>query len=264
MAERIITRAGVKLWSQVSGPDDAPAIVFANSLGTDHSIWDQVITALPDGLRVLRFDNRGHGKSDAPPGPYTMGTLIADAEAILDTHQIRDCVFVGLSIGGMIAQGLAAKRLDQVRAVVLSNTGAKIGTPDSWMERVAKIEAGGIEAIADMVMQVWFSARFRQSDQLAHWRALLLSTPVAGYVGCCHAIAGADLITPTSGLRLPVLAIAGSEDGATPPDLVRETAALIPGSRFHLIRGAGHIPCVEAPGEYARALTAFLKEIGHV
>ena len=113
-------------------------------------------------------------------------------------------------------------------------------------------------------MARWFSRRFRNTPELAKWRNMLLRTPVAGYAGCSAAISGTDFISTTSGLRLPTLAIAGSEDGATPPDLVRETAALIPGSTFHLILGAGHLPCVEAPEEYARALTDFLQGLGHV
>jgi 3-oxoadipate enol-lactonase len=111
-----------------TGPRDAPTVVFSNSLGTDFRLWDAILPYLPEGLRVIRYDKRGHGLSTCPPAPYTMGALIHDAERLLDALSVRDCVFVGLSIGGMIAQGLAAKRLDLIRAVVLSNTAPKIGT----------------------------------------------------------------------------------------------------------------------------------------
>ena len=177
---------------------------------------------------------------------------------------MRGCVFVGLSVGGMIAQGLAVTRLDLVRAVVLSNTGAKIGTPQMWDERIAAVNAGGIESLADAVMERWFSASFRAAPELELWRNMLVRQPARGYAGCSAAISGTDFHTPTSGLRLPALGIAGDADGATPPDLVRETVDLIPGSRFHLIRGAGHLPCVEKPAEYAAALSGFLREVGHV
>jgi 3-oxoadipate enol-lactonase len=192
-----------------------------------------------------------------------MGALIRDAETLLDRLEVRDCVFVGLSIGGMIAQGLAVKRFDQVRALVISNTAAKIGTPQMWQDRIDAVRAGGIEALADPTMERWFSASFRSRPEMGMWRNMLTRQTVEGYTGCCSAIAGTDFLTTTSGLRLPTLAIAGSEDGSTPPDLVRETAALIPGSRFHLIKGAGHLPCVEKPGEYAEVLSEFLKETGH-
>lgn len=249
-------------WREDGDPSGAP-VVFANSLGTDFRLWDKVVPLMPKGLRLIRYDKRGHGLSSCPPGPYGMGALVRDAERLLDALGVRDCVFVGLSIGGMIAQGLAVKRLDQVRALVLSNTGAKLGTPQLWADRIAAIRAGGIEAIADATMERWFPAAFRAGAELPAWRNMLTRQPVEGYVGCANAIAGADFITPTSGLTLPTLAIAGSEDGATPPDLVRETADLIKGSRFDLIRGAGHLPPVDKPAEYAQALRSFLSSIGH-
>lgn len=244
-------------------PQGAP-VVFSNSLGTDLRLWDKVVPLLPEGLRLIRYDKRGHGLSSCPPGPYAMGALVKDVEQLLDHLKVRDCLFVGLSIGGMIAQGLAAKRLDLVRAVVLSNTGARIGTRAMWEERIAAVEAKGIEALADPILERWFSPAFRKTDELTLWRNMLTRQPVTGYAGCSAAIAGTDFITPTSGLRLPALAIAGSEDGSTPPDLVRETINLIPGSSFQLIRGAGHLPCVEAPERYAEILTDFIQSTGHL
>ncbi len=244
-------------------PSGAP-VVFSNSLGTNLHLWDKIIPLLPKGLRLIRYDKRGHGESSVPNAPYKMGALVSDVEALMEHLEVKDAMFVGLSIGGLIAQGLAAKRLDLVRTAVLSNTAAKIGTRDMWQERINGVKAGGVEALADAVMERWFSAKFRATPELAEWRKMLTDTPAEGYMGCSAAIAGTDFITPTSGLRLPVLAIAGSEDGATPPDLVRETADLVPGSKFHLIRGAGHLPCVEAPEDYARVLSDFLSETGHI
>ncbi|WP_317057540.1 3-oxoadipate enol-lactonase [Roseovarius rhodophyticola] len=246
------------------GPSDGPALVFANSLGTNLHLWDPILPHLPNGLRIVRYDKRGHGQSEVPPAPYAMGALVSDAEALLDHLKIRDCVFVGLSIGGMIGQGLAVKRLDQIRALVLSNTAAKIGTKELWQTRIDAVRAGGIASIADAVMDRWFSRDFLASPKLNTWREMLISQSDDGYIGCSAAIAGTDFYTPTSGLRLPLLGIAGSEDGATPPDLVRETVDLVPGSEFQLMRRAGHLPCVEQPETYAKHLTAFLRRIGHI
>lgn len=254
----------VQLHYRVDGDPDGAPIVFANSLGTDLRVWDAVVGRLPAGLRIIRYDKRGHGLSSCPPAPYSMGALVRDAERLLDHLQVRDCMFVGLSIGGMIAQGLAVKRLDQIRALVLSNTAAKIGTAEMWKERVQTVQRDGIEALADAVMERWFARGFRATPELRLWRNMLVQQSRDGYAGCCAAIAGTDFYTPTSGLRLPCLGIAGSEDGSTPPDLVRETVDLIPGSQFHLIRRAGHIPCVEQPEEFAARLTAFLRETGHI
>jgi 3-oxoadipate enol-lactonase len=249
-------------WREDGDPAGAP-VVFANSLGTDLRMWDKLIPLLPQGLRMVRYDKRGHGLSSCPTGPYAMGALVRDAERLIDALGIRDCVFVGLSVGGLIAQGLAVKRLDQVRAMVLSNTAAKIGTAQMWADRIATIRAGGIDAIGEATMARWFSKTFRATPELPGWRHMLTRQPVEGYCSTAAAIAGTDFITPTSGLTLPTLVIAGSEDGATPPDLVRETSELIRGARFALIRGAGHLPPIEKPGEYASILTDFLKSIGH-
>ncbi|SLN49631.1 3-oxoadipate enol-lactonase [Roseisalinus antarcticus] len=266
MTDHMIDRGDVTIRARTDGVEhaQAPTLVFANSLGTDLTIWDGVLRHLPGGLRIVRFDNRGHGRSSVPPAPYSMGALIGDAEAVCDALDVRDAVFVGLSIGGQIAQGLAVKRLDIIRAMVLSNTAARIGTKELWDSRIADIRAGGLASIADSVMERWFSRNFRASGADAPWRELLLATPEEGYIGCCAAISGSDFFTPTSGLRLPTLAIAGSEDASTPPDLVRETAELIPGSRFELMRRVGHLPGIEAPEAYAALLVSFLRETGHL
>jgi len=252
----------VRLHWCADGPQDGRPVVFANSLGTDLRLWDKVLARLPAGLRVIRFDKRGHGLSTAPAAPYSMGALVHDAERLIEAQGLSRVTFVGLSIGGMIAQGLAAKRPDLVRAVVLSNTGAKIGTREMWAERIEAVREGGIEALADAVMQRWFSKRFRAEEtaELEGWRNMLTRTPTEGYMGCSSAIAGSDFLTTTAGLTIPALGIAGDEDGSTPPDLVAETVGLIAGSRFALIRGAGHLPCVEQPDEFARLLSEFLTE----
>lgn len=243
-------------------PSGAP-VIFSNSLGTDLRLWDDVIALMPPELRLIRYDMRGHGLSDCPPAPYSMGAMVRDAEILLDTLDVRDAVFVGLSVGGMVAQALAVKRLDQVRALVLSNTGVKLGTKDIWQDRIDMVQSQGLTEMSDMIMQRWFSRSYRKSGAMPPWKRMVETTPADGYAGVCAAIAGTDLITPTSSLRLPTMVIAGSEDAATPPDLVRELAELIPGSRFELMRGTGHLPCAEQPEAFATLLCHFLNTIGH-
>lgn len=246
------------------GPKDAPALVFSNSLGTDLRLWDKCLPYLPDGVRLVRYDKRGHGLTSCPTPPYGMGTLVRDIELLIDHLALREVVVIGCSVGGLIAQGLAVKRLDQVRGIVLSNTGAKIGTEQMWADRIAAIESGGIEALADATMERWFSKSFLQSPELAGWRNMLTRQPAAGYMGVAGAISRTDFYSTTASLTLPTLAVAGSEDGATPPDLVRETADLVKGSRFELIRGAGHLPMAEAPEAFGALVSKFLSDIGHV
>ena len=193
-----------------------------------------------------------------------MGNLVLDVEALLDHLNLCDCLFIGLSIGGMIAQGLAAKRLDLIRATVLSNTAAKIATPAIWQDRIDSIRATGIGPVSDTTMSRWLSPKMQASSAMSPWHNMMRATRPEGYIGCAHAISGADFIATTSTLRLPVMGIAGDHDGSTPPDLVRETLNLIPGSTFHIIHGAGHLPCVEQPKEFARLLTSFLESTGHI
>ena len=147
--------------------------------------------------------------------------------------------------------------------MVLSNTAARIGTAKLWADRIATVKSKGMPALADGVMRRWFGKDFYGTPAMAPWQRMFEATPPEGYAGVSAAIAGTDFITPTSGLRLVTLGIAGSEDGATPPDLVRETTDLIPGAQFSIIRRAGHLPCVENPQAYARLLTDFLIRTGH-
>jgi 3-oxoadipate enol-lactonase len=254
----------IRLNAEVAGPPDGPALVLIHALGTHLRLWDDLIPLMPPGLRTLRFDLRGHGASDVPPPPYAMGTLVRDAERVMQHVGMTDAVVLGLSIGGMVAQGLAVKRLDLVRALVLSNTAARIGSPEMWNDRIRQVRTSGLDDYADGAMARMLGRNWRDAAGMPRLRAMLTGTHPDGWTGCASAIAGSDFYTTTASLRLPCLAIAGAHDGTTPPDLVRETADLIPGSRFGLIRGAGHLPLVEKPAAYAALLGAFLQEIGHI
>ncbi|WP_416882793.1 3-oxoadipate enol-lactonase [Marivita sp.] len=261
---KTVTSNGAVLHVQVDGPDTGPMVMFANSLGTDLRVWDPLLPHMPKGLRIVRFDNRGHGLSDCPAAPYDMDTLVFDAEAVVEALGLTNVAFVGLSIGGLIGQGLAARRPDVMRALVLMDTAAKIGSPEMWGERIAAVQSGGLEPMGDAILDRWFAPEMRNdATRLAPWRNMLIRTPVDGYVGCCAAIAGADFTASTAALTLPVMAMAGSEDGATTPELVEATAKLC-NAAFHVIANAGHLPCVEAPETVGALISDFLKEVGHV
>ena len=265
MTGQMITRPdGTAIHALTEGPQDGPAIVFSNSLGTTLHLWDAILPFLPKGLRILRYDMRGHGKSDVPDASYTMGQLVSDVEAVCDAFNFRDAMFVGLSVGGMVGQGLAVKRPDIIRALVLSNTAAKIGNPKLWQDRADLVRGNGMGAVSDEVMRRWFGRDFHGTPAMTPWKAMLEATAIEGYTGVCAAIAGTDFYTPTSGLRIPTLGIAGGQDAATPADLVRETVDLIPGSQFEVKQRAGHLPCVEQPEDYAALLSDFLTATGHL
>jgi len=246
------------------GDAKAPALVLAHSMGFDLTQWDAVLPLLPPGLRVIRFDLRGHGQSSVPPAPYSMGMMIHDAERLLDKLQVRDAVFCGLSMGGMLAQGLAVKRLDLVRGLVLSNTATKIGTKQLWAQRIDTTRKTGLAARLDQDMTDTFSPAFRAGPKAAPWRTLLARFAPEAFFGCCTAIAGADFYTTTASLRLPCLVIASAADRITPPDMVRELSGLIPGAQFRLIARCGHLPPIEQPEAFASVVSEFLLAIGHV
>lgn len=259
-----ISSNGAEIFYQVDGPDDGPTVMFANSLGTDSRVWDPIIPYLTPGLRLIRFDKRGHGQSSVPTPPYDIETLAADAEAIIETVGATNVLFVGLSIGGLIGQALASRRPDLLKGFVLMDSGAKLGTAEIWQTRIDAIKAGGVEGISDAILDRWFAPEFRNDEaKLAPWRALLLATPKDGYIGCSAAIAAADYRKTTPNLTVPMTAMVGEYDGATPPELVKETAAMV-GAPCHFIANAGHLPCVEQPEVTARIITDFQKEISHV
>ncbi len=236
-------------------------VLFLHALGTDLRLWEHVLPRLPEGVQSIRCDLRGHGLSDCPPPPYAMGALVHDAEALLEVLGVTGAVVVGCSLGGMVAQGLAIKRPDLVAGLVLSNTAARIGTAEIWQERIATMHEGGLRALSTPTLARWFPPAFHTTPEIALWRHLLERTPPDGYAGCAAAIAGTDFFRPLQDLKMPCLGIAGSEDGSTPPDLVRETVELIPDAEFALIRRAGHLPMVDHPDAYAEVLSAFLARL---
>lgn len=235
-----------------SGPADAPAVVFANSLGTDLRVWDALVPLLPTGLRLLRFDKRGHGLSEVGPADGIAG-FADDAIALLGAEARGPVVMVGLSIGGLIAQDVAARY--PLAGLVLSNTAAKLGTAESWAARIDAVREGGLKSIAGGVMDRWFAPAFQQR---APWRRMMECTDPEGYMAACRALADADLTAQTRALRLPALVIGGDADGASPPDVVKATADLIPDAAFHLLP-SGHLPPVEVPEAMAAVLNPFLQ-----
>jgi 3-oxoadipate enol-lactonase len=253
---------GVALHFADTGPPDRPSLVFANSLGTDFRIWDGVIAHLGAGFRTFRYDKRGHGLSDIGRTPYTIEDHVTDLAGLLDARQITGAIICGLSVGGQIALGLAARRPDLVRALILSDTAHRIGPPEIWDTRIAAVELGGLASIANAVLERWFTEPYRrdQPAALGVWRNMLVRTPAAGYAATCAALRGADLTEAARGIQIPTLCLCGDQDLATPPDLVKSLAALVPGARFQLIAAAGHLPGIEQPQRVADRIRAFVQE----
>ncbi|WP_157016989.1 3-oxoadipate enol-lactonase [Mesorhizobium xinjiangense] len=253
---------GVVVHYEDTGGGDRPTLVFSNSLGTDFRIWDALIGQLGGDYRIVRYDKRGHGLSEATPAPYRMDDHIGDIESLLSHLGVSSCAIVGLSVGGVIAQGLAARRPDLVKALVLMDTAHRIGTAAMWNQRIDAVMTNGIAPIADAIMERWFTPAYRTPDNPDYvgYLAMLTRTTADGYAGTCAALRDADFTESTRALKLPALCIAGDQDGSTPPDLVRSTSELIEGSRFEVIADAGHLPCIEQPRATAALVAGFLKD----
>jgi 3-oxoadipate enol-lactonase len=251
----------VTLHYQVIGAaNDKPVLVFANSLGTDFRIWRDVIVRFAGDFAMVLYDKRGHGLSDVGDMPYSMDLHVADLAGLLDLLAVKQAIICGLSVGGLIAQGLYAARPDLVQALILCDTAHKIGTADQWNARIAAVDEDGIAGMTGSILERWFTPAFRrpENNALHGYRNMLARQPAAGYAGTCAAIRDADFTEAARRIAVPALCIVGDQDGSTPPDLVLSTAKLIPGARYEVIKDAGHIPCVEQPEALTAVLRAFI------
>ncbi|MCU0828351.1 MAG: alpha/beta hydrolase [Tabrizicola sp.] len=247
----------LRLNAELTGPATAPPLVLIHGLGQDLHLWDGL--TLP--TRTLRLDLRGHGATDTPPPPYSLGTLIRDVERLMTHFALKDAVVLGAGEGGLIAQGLAAKRLDLVRALVLTGSATRFANPSTWETRLARLKAGGPDLDAECAQLL--GPRWKASPVLEAVRATLGSTRRDGWHGVASAVATADLYQTTATLQLPTLVLAGADDRKTPPDLQRELSDLIAGSSFQLLPGGSHLSMLTQPEAFNQALTGFLTRIAH-
>jgi 3-oxoadipate enol-lactonase len=252
----------VELNHELTGPDHAPAIAFTGSLGTDLTMWRPQSDRLGERFRSLRYDIRGHGASPVPDGPYSISDLGADLVALLDRLGIERASLCGLSIGGMISMWVAAHHPERVERLVLCCTSALLGPPEGWHQRAAIVRAEGVEAVADAVLERWFTPTFaaQQPEELRRMRAQLAATPRAGYAGCCEAIAAMDLTGDLPRVAAPTLVLAGADDPATPPEHGQRIAELIPGARFEIVKPAAHLATVERPDLTTAMILRFLSD----
>lgn len=243
---------------RVRGPHDGLPVVFLNSLGTDLRMWDAVVDRLP-GVRAVGLDKPGHGLSATPAADWSLETLAADVVALMDHLGIAQAVVAGCSIGGMIGQMLGARYPDRMRGLVLSNTAMKVGTADSWAARIDGVQRLGMTGLAPQVIERWFAAPFRATDEVLPWVTMLARGDAAGYIGTCKVLAAADLTGDSPRIACPVLLVGGSADQSTPVELVQATAAAIAGARVEVIEGSGHIPAIDNPDRMAALIGTFLE-----
>ena len=260
-----IAANGIRIHYAVDGNEDAnlgaPWLVFSNSLATDLTMWDAQATAFAATHRVLRYDQRGHGGTEAPAGRYRFDTLLDDALSLLDALSIKKTHFAGLSMGGATALGLAEKHPEQFDRIIVCDSPCQ-STPQStqqWEERILVAQKDGIAALVEPTIARWFPAETvaKNPPHIDKVRAMIRSTPLNGFIGCAAALADHDYASAVGSVKRPVLFLVGEKDGAAPAAM-RKLSEKLPGSRFVELPGAGHISNMDRPAEFTRAVAEFL------
>jgi 3-oxoadipate enol-lactonase len=253
---------GISVNYMLEGPANAPVVTLSHSLATDLSMWDPTVPALTGRFRVLRYETRGHGKTDAPKGAYTLDQLADDALALLKSLGIAKTHWVGLSMGGMIGQTLALKAPEVFASLSLCDTSSRI-PPDAkpqWADRIKTAETQGMEPLVEPTLARWFTEPFRKSrkDVIDRVATMIRTTPPAGYAGCCAAISTLDLTDKISAIKIPTIAIVGEDDPGTPVAAHKVIHERIAGSRLEILKSAAHLSNMEQPEAFNKVLTGFL------
>lgn len=241
-------------------------VIFVHAIGTSLRIWDDVIARASADWRCIAYDLRGHGRSTVTDGPYSMAMFDADLFGLMDALRVTSATVCGVSLGGLIAQQAALDGPHRVDGLVLCDTGAKIGTPAGWQDRIRLVTERGLAAASVDITARWYSPGFcgKQAALCESLRSDLAAMSPAGYIGACHALSAADFTGDLGRVRVPTVVACGADDIATPPAVARELASLICGARLEIIPGAGHLPCVEAPQSVADLIDSLFVEAQRV
>jgi 3-oxoadipate enol-lactonase len=252
------------LYHDDRGPRDGAPVLLAGSLGTTHRMWDPQVAALTAaGHRTIAYDQRGHGASPVPPGPYAIADLGRDALALLDHLGLERAAFVGLSIGGMVGQWLAANAPERVTRLVLLCTTARFPSPDPWRERAETVvRAGSVGVVADAVVGRWLTSGYAAAhpDVVAGFKAMMSAQPPDGYAACCEALATLDERADLARIEAPTLVIGGAQDAAIPTAHQRALAAAIPGARLELLDPGAHVVSAERAEDVSRLILHHLDQ----
>ncbi|HUN68264.1 MAG TPA: 3-oxoadipate enol-lactonase [Burkholderiales bacterium] len=257
------TRAnGIEVNYELHGREGAPWLVLSHSLACSVRMWDPQIAALKDRYRILAYDTRGHGASEAPKGAYTLELLADDLHFLLKELNIGKAHFCGLSMGGMIGQTFALKYPGVFRTLTLADTTSRYPAEAAplWAERIKTAETKGMEPLAQPTLERWFTEPFRKANPAAvdAIRKLILATPPAGYAGCSHAIPKINLTARLKEIKCPILVIVGEQDPGTPLAMAKEIHDNAPGSKLVVLPQAAHLANLEQPEAFTRALGDFL------
>lgn len=254
-----IAADGCPIHVEMSGPERAPVLMLSNSLGTNLHMWDDQVRPFTEHFRLIRYDRRGHGRSGAPPGPYSMERLGRDVLAILDHFNIKRTNWCGLSMGGMVGMWLGANAPNRVNRLVLANTTPYFPDKTLWNDRIRIVKEQGLAALVEGNMERWFTKEFRERapKPVARIRDQFLATKPEGYIGCCEAIRDMDLREPIRSIKAPSLVIIGSRDPATTPEMGELIRDSIPGAKAVVLESA-HISNIEQADKFTDAALEFL------
>lgn len=250
-----------ELHHEVHGPVGGPVVVLSGSLGSDLTMWDpQLEPLVAAGFRVVRVDTRGHGRSPAPPGPYSLADLGGDLVALLDRLAVDRASIVGLSLGGMVGLWLAIHEPARVERLVLCCTSAALGPPSRWAQRAATARESGMDALADAIVGRWL---VEPADEAltARLRAMVTSTSASGYASCCAAIETMDIAADLRSITAPTLVVSASRDQATPPEHGLAITTAVPGARLAVVDGVAHLGNVQAPEEFTGLIIDHLRPL---
>lgn len=255
--------SSIALYYELYGAPAGPVLMLSHALGTDCRLWDKQLEALGRKFRVLRYDTRGHGRSSAPDGEYTVEDLANDALQLLDYLDIQQATFCGVSLGGITALWLAKHAPQRISSIIAANTSARIGTAEGWSARIQQVAIMGTESLVDAAVPRWFTSSFLEREPAAgeYARRVLASTSPTGYMGCCGALRDADLTDQMADIDVPVLLITGTHDPVTPPsDAVALQLAIPHSSLIEL--DAAHLSNLEVAGPFAENVLLWLQRKG--
>jgi 3-oxoadipate enol-lactonase len=256
-----IQAGDVHLQVRIDG-NDGPWVILAHALGANLTLWDDTARHLAARYRVLRFDLRGHGGSDAPVGAYTMTRLADDVVVLMDALDIGQAHFCGVSVGGMVAQTLGVRYPERLLSLTLVDTShhTPLGAHPMWANRIGQVEAHGMAGMVASTLERWLTAPFRERhpDVVEKIRQMLLATPVQGYVGVAQAIEAFDLADAITRIHCPALVVVGEKDEGSPVSMAQSIAQKIHGARLEVLPDAAHLSFIEQPERFHAIFDAFL------
>ena len=255
--------ATLSLNTSTEGPDGAPWIMLSNSLGTNLSLWDAFTSAVKDRYRVLRYDQRGHGRSPAMPPPYTMPQLAEDLIALMDRLGIARAHVVGISMGGATGWEIAHRHPDRLLSATICDAAVAAGPGGDWAERLKIVHAAGaLDPLVEPTLARWFTSKSmaENTEAVRRVREMIRTTSVDGFTGCVNALQTFDCSQGLESIKTPILLVAGEADGVRPKSMA-EDAARVPAARLAIIPNAGHLCNIENPAAFNGAVAAFIDEV---